>query len=69
MANKVVLDPYYRRVILGDVSDNSIYLVFYSATHVRRLHKFVTCLKNVKASNIDTETNGTKTNNDYVQLY
>ena len=31
MANKVVIDPYYARVIFGDVSDNCIFLVFYSA--------------------------------------
>ena len=42
-----------------------------SATHVRRLPKFVTCLKKkmLRAVNIDTETNGTNTNNDEVQLY
>ena len=31
MANKVVIDPYYAQVIFGDVSDNCIFLVFYSA--------------------------------------
>ena len=31
MANKVVIDPYYARVIFGDVGDNCIFLVFYSA--------------------------------------
>ena len=31
MAIKVVIDPYYARVIFGDVSDNCIILVFYSA--------------------------------------
>ena len=32
MAKKVVLDPYYARVILGDMSNNCTCLVFYSVS-------------------------------------